>query len=248
MLRIIADDLGLTKSVNDGIIFLLKNRKVSGASLMANGEAFEDAVFKCTEVGPLNIGAHLVLVEENSVSGMKFPKNHRTFFIKYVLGLIKLPDIEREFSGQLDKITRAGIKPVFINSHQHLHLLPGIMDITISLAKIYRIPYIRIVKEPLGSKGSLFRKAQLIFLKFLSLMAKNKIKRAGLKCNDFFVGFINAGNLGLNDLNLVKKLQNKSPDKLIELGCHPGFENAELADKYRHWRYNWRKELEILRK
>ena len=41
---IVADDLGLTESINDGIIFLLKEGKISGASLMANGEAFDDAI------------------------------------------------------------------------------------------------------------------------------------------------------------------------------------------------------------
>ena len=45
-LRIIADDLGLHPSVNDGIIFLLKNKYISGASIMANGQAFDDAVSK----------------------------------------------------------------------------------------------------------------------------------------------------------------------------------------------------------
>src|SRR3989344_4216602 len=255
---IVADDLGLAPAVNDGIIFLLKEGKVDGASLMANSEAFDDAVRQCLEVELLNIGIHLVLVEEKSLLDKgQVPtllnhkellhKNHRMFFVRYILGFIKKNEIEKECEAQIHKILRAGIKPQFINSHQHLHLLPGIIDITISLAKKYSIPYIRIVKEPLRSKGGLFRKAQLIFLNFLSWMAKKKISKSGLRDNDFFVGFMNAGNLGINDLVLAKKLQNKYSDKIIELGCHPGFEDAELVDKYGHWQYNWQKELEILR-
>ena len=260
MLRIIADDLGLAKSINDGIIFLLKEGKVDGASLMANSEAFDDAVRQCLEVELSNIGIHMVLVEEKSLLDKgQVPtllnhkellhKNHRMFFVRYILGFIKKNEIEKECEAQIHKILRAGIKPQFINSHQHLHLLPGIINITISLAKKYGIPYIRIVKEPLRSKGGLFRKAQLIFLNFLSLMAKKKIIKAGLGHNDYFVGFINAGNLNLSDLASAIKLQKKHPDKFIELGCHPGFESPKLIDKYKHWgKYRWRKEIEVLSK
>ena len=245
---IVADDLGIDSAVNEGIFFALKNGLIDGASLMANGEAFDDAIQRLKDLPRANIGNHLVLVEEKSLSGIKLPKNHKTFFVRYVLGLIKNDEVERELEAQIQKILEKGIKPQFINSHQHLHLLPGIMEITISLAKKYGIPYVRIVKEPLGSKGGLARKAQLVFLNFLSWMAKKKIARAGLGCNDYFVGFINAGNFSLNDLASAMKLQKKHPDKFIELGCHPGFESPELTDKYRHWRYNWQKELEILKK
>ncbi len=118
----------------------------------------------------------------------------------------------------------------------------------ISLAKKYGVPYIRIVNEPLMSKGGLFRKAQLCFLRFLSGTAKNKIIQSGLKCNDIFVGFINAGNLSEEDLQKARELKDKYPNKIIELGCHPGFESPALVKKYSHWRYHWGKELEILKK
>ena len=249
MLRIVADDLGLYKSVNDGIIFLLKNGKINGASLMANSEAFDDAVARCLEVQSPNIGAHLVLVEEKSLSGMTLPKNHKIFFIKYILRLIKLSDIDKELKAQIDKITQTGIKPQFVNSHQHLHLLPGITDIVIKLAIENQIPYVRIVNEPVNLSGSkLFRKVQLLFLNFLSGLAKKKITRAGLQCNDFFVGFVSAGNLNSNDVELAKNLTEKYPDKIIELGCHPGHENEELKEKYKNWgNYNWEKELNLFK-
>ena len=396
---IVADDLGLTESINDGIIFLLKEGKISGASLMANGEAFDDAIKRIVadeelistdkkellyedltykirgaifkvynalgfghkesayqkalelelikegitiesqkniallydgekvgfykpdivveekiiielkssdfltkndktqvlhylrgsdyklallinfgspklqieriintpnqreSVSPIsdnrslnqrksnfNIGIHLVLVEEKSLSGIKLSKNHKTFFVRYVLGLIKNDEVERELEAQIQKILEKGIKPQFINSHQHLHLLPGIMEITISLAKKYGIPYVRIVKEPLGSKGGLARKAQLVFLNFLSWMAKKKIARAGLGCNDYFVGFVNAGNISIDDMEYAECLTKKYPNKVIELGCHPGYENEELRNKYKRWgNYNWEKELNLLK-
>lgn len=244
---IVADDLGLDSAVNEGIFFAFKNGLIDGASIMANGEAFDDAIQRLRDFPSANIGAHLVLVEENSLTGIKLFKNHKTFFIKYILGLIKKDEIEKELEAQIQKILKVGIRPKFLNSHQHLHLLPGIMDIIISLAKKYKIGYIRVVNEPIRLEGNFFRKAQLIFLNFLSWSAKKKIKKAGLQCNDFFIGFINAGNLNIKDLRSAKKLKKMYPEKVIELGCHLGFKSQKLVEKYSHWHYNWEEEIEVLK-
>ncbi|MEX2033293.1 MAG: ChbG/HpnK family deacetylase [Candidatus Colwellbacteria bacterium] len=256
-LRIIADDLGLAECVNDGIALGLREGWLGGASLMANGEAFDDAVKRVGEADKENIGAHLVLVEEKPLSkpgevsslvgtdGL-LHKNHKAFFFRYVLGLISEAEIRKEFRAQLEIFLEAGIRPAFINSHQHLHLLPGIMVITIDLAKELEIPYIRIVSEPF-SGGAVRRGLQLVFLNFLSWLAKKKIKKAGLLCNDIFVGFVNAGNLNEGDIQQAKSLAGKYPDKIIELGCHPGYENEELRRKYEHWGdFNWLNEIRIL--
>ena len=181
MLKIIADDFGLAGCVNEGIIHLLTTGKINGASLMANGAAFDDAVFKIKSAaaGDLNIGAHLVWVEEKSLSGVRLPGSYKALVIKYALGFIKLADIELETRAQLDKIIRSGVKPRFINSHQHLHLLPGIIDMVVKLAPEYGIAYIRAVNEPTPFRGGkLFRKLQILFLRWLSRSAKMKIKAA----------------------------------------------------------------------
>lgn len=251
MLKIIADDFGLHKSVNDGIIFLLKEGKINGASLMTSGEAFEDAIQRSIDIPNSNIGIHLNFVEEKSlISGKLMPKNHRIFFVKYLLGLVSAEYIREETEAQIRKLIQAGIKPSFINGNQHLHLLPEIMNIVINLAKKYNISYIRIVNEPLSlSQGKLFRQAQLLVLNFLSKLARSKIRKAGLESNDYFIGFINAGKLGDGDIKKAQELTRKYPDKVIELSCHPGFEDKDLRIKYKHWGdYDWQKELEILTK
>lgn len=259
-LLVVADDLGLHELINDGIVDLLKNKVITGTSLMPNGEAFEDAIGKCLKIDSPNIGVHLVLVEEKPVSKAseissllakngRLHRNHRIFFIRYILGLINKKEIDTEMRSQIVKCIQTGIEPVFINGHQHLHLLPGIMNIVIGLAKEYNIPYIRIVNEPLSlSRGNLFRQVQLLFLIFLSTLAKNKIKKAGLECNDFFVGFINAGNLNRENIEQAVELTHKYQGKKVELGCHPGSENEQLRRNYKSWgNYNWQKEANLLK-
>jgi len=245
MLKIIADDFGLALPINEGIFDLLKEGHIDGASLMANGQAFDDAVekLKHLEVQLPSIGIHLVLVEEKSLTGINLPRDHRSFFIKYVLGMISKKDIRSELEAQINKITLAGIRPVFINSHQHLHLLPGIMDMVIEIAQREGIAYIRLVDEPIRSAGKIFRKLQLVFLKLLSGLAKNKIDKAGLVYNNKFIGFINAGNLSREDIELARSIKNG----IIELGCHPGLEDDQLRSRYSHWHYNWQKEYDLLK-
>ncbi len=258
-LRIIADDLGLANCVNEGIVHALKEKWITGASLMANGEAFSDAVRRISEIGDDGIGVHLVLVEEKPlapvqeiaslVEGDTLLKDHRVFFKKYLAGKIRIEEIEKEFRLQIKKITDQGIRPKFINSHQHLHLLPAISNVIISLALEFKIPYIRIVWEPFSVGNKLFfRQIQLLVLKILSWDMKRKIVRSGLVCNDFFVGFTHAGHLRLEDVEKAIVLSAAHPQKTVELGCHPGLEDTDLRKKYSGWgNYHWARELEILK-
>ncbi len=259
-LWIVADDLGLDKKIDEGIFFAAKHNLINGISIVPNGLNFNQASLKLKDLKNTDLGIHLTLVEESSILAKeaipsligkngRFYKDHRIFFIRYILSLIDLDQIKKEFDAQINRCLVIGLEPSFLNSHQHLHLLPGIRDILIELAKKYKIQYIRTVTEPIGIKGGMFRKFQLIFLRLLSKRAKNKIISSGLYCNDFFVGFINAGNLSKNDVAYARKLSQKYPDKLVELGCHPGFIDQNLRPRYASWgNYHWQEEIEILQR
>lgn len=257
-MQIIADDLGLHPKINEGIVELLRMGKINGASLVANGEAFSDALAHLGTEEKKKIGWHLALVEEKSVCLMSeisslvneegfLIKNHQQFFIRYLQDRIKLAEVEKELRAQLNKIKAAGLNPSFLNGHQHLHLLPGILEIVIRLAKENGISCIRTVSEPLNQRGRLFRKIEALFLAGLSWRAKRKIKNAGLTTNDLTVGFINAGHLQKTDLNFARGLSGKYPDKTIELICHPGKEDGELRKQYQHWQYRWQSEFFCLK-
>jgi len=245
IIKIIADDLGLDESVNQAIVSLLKEKAIDGASLMANGQAFEDALVRIRELNfESNIGAHLVLVGEKSILGGDLNPDYKVFFIKYLLGKINFKNIEDELRAQLKKIVDAGIQLRFLNSHQHLHLLPKLGLITIKLAKEFNIPYIRTVSEPFYA-GSFFRRVQLILLRYFSSRLTKRIKANNLQTNDCFAGFLKAGSIGLKDLEKARELARKNPSKIVELNCHPGFENPELRGRYK-WGYSWEAEYNLL--
>ncbi|HXK37064.1 MAG TPA: ChbG/HpnK family deacetylase [Candidatus Paceibacterota bacterium] len=246
MLHIVADDLGLHPSVNKGIIAGLRGGFITEASLMANGEAFLDAIREMDETS-MNIGIHLVLVEEPWLTtGRRIAKNYKFFLARYCLGQVGSEDIEREFEAQIRKMENASIKPAFINGHQHLHLFPGLIDVVVRVAVRHGIERIRIVHEP-QTRGGWLRRTQLIILEILSRFAKRKIEGAGLRYNEAFIGFLSAGHLHKEDISVARKLAQINPDAIIELGCHPGYESESLRTKYGHWGYHWEAELNLLK-
>lgn len=254
---IVADDLGLHPTLNKGIFFALKNKLVNAVSIMPSCDAFGDAVNGLKEIPAAQVGIHLVLVEEKSLlprqeipslvkTNSHFYKNHRVFFLRYLLGLINMEEVRKECEAQIKRCLETDLKLTFINSHQHLHLLPEIFEVVSTLAQKYKIPYIRLVNEPLTGPGGWFRKVQLAVLNVLSKRARSKMP-SQLQANDFFIGFINAGHLGEKDIQIARQIASQNLGQLIELGCHPGFEDDDLRKKYAHWQYNWQKELTVLK-
>ena len=62
-----ADDFGFTPDVNDGIVDAHRRGILTATTLMANGEAFDDAVAPRAGDAALDIGCHLVLVGGRSL-------------------------------------------------------------------------------------------------------------------------------------------------------------------------------------
>jgi len=86
------------------------------------------------------------------------------------------------------------VKLDHLSGHFHIHMLPWIFDICLSLAEEYKIPFIRIPREPFirGSykhhKPSLPHLAHYAQLSFWSRWNKRKKFPAGIRCNDVFYG------------------------------------------------------------
>jgi len=141
-----ADDFGLSEKVNEGILYAHREGILTSTSIMACGPAFDHAVHLIKEVDSLDIGVHLTAIEERPLlsplyipslvtkEGRFYP--HAKHFLKnYLLGRISLEEVRLEFTKQIEKILDSGIDITHIDSHQHIHILPGIFKITVSLAK-----------------------------------------------------------------------------------------------------------------
>ena len=161
---ITADDLGIDIETNKAIKESFENGVLTSSCLIANGEAFDDAVQnvinKCED---FELGVHLNIIEGKALtqkSASMITDSEGNFNNSYIDMLRHSFDkkylevLETEFRAQIKKILSAGLKPVYINSHVHTHSIPKIFDLVCKLANEYSIKNIRTQAElPYYTKG-----------------------------------------------------------------------------------------------
>lgn len=203
-----ADDLGLSKSFNIGILEAATEGFLTSTCLRVNGSAFELAVKEVLPQCPnLGVGLHLNLVEgkttrENISKSSLLYKADGTYGLGFV-GLFQgrkdkklLQEIEDDYRDQIER----GLKLIsfdHFNSHQHSHVIPEIFEIVCKLAKEYGIRYVRLPRERFHYAAPFSRHLRpwygVNLLKFLILNAQAKknietAKKFGILTNDWFVG------------------------------------------------------------
>ena len=138
-----ADDFGLSKGVNLGIIEACKNGVVRSATMMAGMAGFDHAAILAKENPELKIGVHLTLTAGKSVGGVyQTITDEKGNFLNLStltgkVNEIDLNEVEREYEAQIQKILTAGIEIDHFDSHHHTHNLDGIVNVYIKLAKKY---------------------------------------------------------------------------------------------------------------
>jgi hopanoid biosynthesis associated protein HpnK len=245
-----ADDFGLTEGVNRAIIESHVSGIVTSTSILANGTAFEPAVAAAKGHPNLSVGVHLNLTEGWPVSvPSKVPSllNSEEVFVSGALkqaerilrGRASLKEIEEELRSQIQKVKAAGIRITHLDGHQHLHLLPRVLDIVIKLAHEFEISAIRCSRESyVGVLHLMCRNkssSPAVLQQFLTGRAlavlssgmKQGLRYAGLSCPNHFFGFTQTGFL---DATAIKEILHRLPQGTSELMCHPGYFDADLAN------------------
>ena len=250
-----ADDFGLHASVNRGIRDAHSGGIVTSTSLMAGGAAFDEAVAIARDCPELGVGVHLTLVGARPVASAvaslvdgkgDFCASYPVFLRRYLQGTIRRDEVARELAAQIEKVTQAGIRPTHLDSHQHLHVVPGISAIVLDLARRFAIPAVRIPAEPLGFFGGLSPSVGRVVgrsgLTVLAGLFRRRALAAGLRVPEHFFGMLAGGQL--NEIALQNILQ-QLPAGTSEIMCHPGRPDAALARQY-SWDYHWSDELAAL--
>jgi len=218
-----ADDFGFTHDVNAGIVEAHRKGILTATTLMANGDAFDDAVALARENPGLDIGCHLVLVQGNSVAepGRELPRT-----VGELVGELmrRRFDPYEEAVAQVRKLVAAGIQPSHIDTHKHTHLLPPVLRAVAKVAREFRIQWVRRPFD-FGIDSSVrLQKRAVSFA--MGLMAPNFANTLeGLHTTDYFAGFQITGTLdGGSLMSTLERL----PEGLTEFMCHPGKLGVEL--------------------
>jgi hopanoid biosynthesis associated protein HpnK len=260
-----ADDLGWTAGVNRGIAEAHRNGIVTSASLLANGEAFAEAVELARTARGLGVGVHLNLSDGPAVAPRdtvasllnhagEFEGGPDALLLKIATRGLSMREVELEWDAQIAKLRKAGIEPTHLDGHKHVHMLPGLFEIALRLAKRHGIAAIRVSHEASSlraalstgeARGAVVLKqgVQARGLKLLARDAREQAERAGLSTADYFCGIAQTGELTKEG---VARLLQSLPDGTTELMCHPGYADETLRKTATRLQASREKELAIL--
>lgn len=239
-----ADDFGLTLGVNRAIRELHQAGVLTSATLMATGEAFDDAVAIAHANPSLGVGCHVVLTDGIPVSppesiptligpdGKHFRPRLIDFVAALLRGRINEAEIEREALAQVRKLQQAGINVTHLDTHKHTHLFPTVTRPLLRVAESNSVGAIRNPFEPkwcrsLG-RGKFMRRLQLALLNSFQprFNAHRQIRNGDILTTGGTIGVSATGQLNAESLD---QILSDAPDGLWELVCHPGYNDADLA-------------------
>lgn len=138
-----ADDFGLSKGVNYGIVESFKNGILTSTTMMMNAPAMDHAVELMKQSG-IPVGIHLVasmfkpLTKVTSFVKSDGVFDKAKFFDK--AAVIDEAELETEWRAQLELfIAKTGQKPTHIDSHHHAHMEEKSRTVIEKLAKEYQL-------------------------------------------------------------------------------------------------------------
>ena len=140
LLIVNADDFGLSKGQNYGIIEACRNGIVTSTTALVNGQAIDHAVQLSRDEPSLAIGMHFVLTMGKPLTAM--PGLTRDGVLgKWIWQLaeedaLPLEEITQELASQyLRFIELFGRKPTHLDSHHHVHMIPAIFPLVAEFAQ-----------------------------------------------------------------------------------------------------------------
>jgi hopanoid biosynthesis associated protein HpnK len=258
-----ADDFGLTLGVNRAIVEAHCHGVVTSSTLMANSQAFDDAVEHAKSASGLSVGCHLVLVDGTPVRGAqqaqtlsdtKFPDGRfyqslNSFALRAIGGRIHADEIEAEVTAQIRKVQAAGVAVSHLDTHKHTHIFPQVLRPLLRAARACGVPAVR---NPFGPvrfsilakyPGLWKRYSQVTVLNRLGGRLRSSVADAGMLTTDGTVGIVATGVM---DHYLFGNIIDSLPEGTWELVCHPGYNDADLANIRTRLRESRAEELRVL--
>jgi chitin disaccharide deacetylase len=240
-----ADDFGFTPDVNRGIVEGHRCGILTATTLMANGDAFEDAVRLARETPSLDVGCHLVLVGGRSVAtGRALPAT-----VPALLSALtrRELDVYGEMTAQVRRIMQAGILPTHLDTHKHTHIAPPVLDAVARIGREFDIWWVRrpfdFPRSAAGGAVPLLKRATSAGLSVVRRRFHSVLTREGRRTTDHFAGFQITGRF--RAAQLVELLE-RLPEGSTEFMCHPGFCGDELRRAPTRLRESREEELRAL--
>lgn len=140
LLIVNADDFGLSKGQNYGIVEACRHGVVTSTTAMVNGEACAHAAALSRELPMLGVGMHFVLTLGTPLTPLTGLTRDgllgKWIWERAEQGDLPLDQIAAELECQFTRFTELfGHAPTHIDSHHHVHMIPAIFPIVADFAK-----------------------------------------------------------------------------------------------------------------
>lgn len=250
LLIVNADDYGYFRCVSEGIADAHRHGVLNATAVLANLSRFEDDLPLLKSLPDLDVGAHLnfttgrplskTLSDKLSRYEGEFPS--KIELVRLLAGRsISAQDVADEWRLQIERCVDAGLDIRFLNSHEHMHMLPGLFQATEQLARAFNINHIRVADpDPIQwlRPASLVRDLPLALL---SRRARQRFRGNAAR----FLGMGESGRLSLDYLE--RWIPRLEAGKIYELMCHPGYyDPEEIRDPDLLDYHDWRSEFDVL--
>ena len=247
-----ADDFGRHELINRAVKIACENGCLRSATIMAGGIAFDDAVKTAKNLPSLGVGVHLTLANGNPIlppeeipslvtAEGKFHENHAAFLKKFLQGKIILDEVRAELSAQIQKAVNSGLQLTHVDSHQHLHHVPKIIDIVLDLADAAGIHAMRISSTKIfeGEFGGIGQFIGRLGLASLAKFAAQKAHKKNFRTPEHFTGIVAGESVTEKFLqSLIENLK----DGTTEVMLHVGTDNTTL-ENFCEWEHDFEAEL-----
>ena len=229
-----ADDFGISRGVNTGIIEAAAAGVVTSASVIVNLPDFADALDRALSVPRLSLGIHLNFTIGRPLTAARSltRRDSGEFYTLPVLaaraslGLLDASDIAGECLAQIDRMIDAGFPPTHLDSHRHVHAHPAISSAVARSAASRGILHVRVPRESLRTNARDWRAT----LKKASLLICARLS-ARTGADDHALHFVGVSLQGGKSFAArLFALIPQLPAGTTELMTHPGYADASLAE------------------
>lgn len=140
LLIVNADDFGLSKGQNYGILDACKNGLVTSTTALVNGAAIDHAAQLSRRTPELAVGMHFVLTLGEPLTPMpglaREGKLGKWIWQVAEEDALPLEEIERELACQYQRfVDLFDAEPTHFDSHHHVHMIPQIFPLVAEFAK-----------------------------------------------------------------------------------------------------------------
>lgn len=245
-----ADDYGYFDCVSRGILEAARNGIVTATGIFATSVNLKEHTRWLANVDSLDTGVHLNITDQAPLTAAMQKKLSRwagQFPDKYTVaravlsGAISARDVKLEWQAQIERCLELGLDLDFLNSHEHIHMLPPLFMVIQELAAEYSIPHVRFSASELLQDLSIGTVIRDVAMKVAGLYNHRHRREPAAR----FLGMGSSGKLSVEYLQ--QRLPKLKPGSVYELMCHPGFaDNSEVSDPRLLQYHDWNGERETL--